>query len=38
MSLINAPAAWNRGYKGSGVNVAVLDTGIASHNDLTISG
>ncbi|MDZ7718155.1 MAG: S8 family serine peptidase [Balneolaceae bacterium] len=38
ISMINAPAAWNRGYKGSGVKVAVLDTGIANHNDLTISG
>lgn len=38
ISMINAPAAWNRGYKGSGVKVAVLDTGIANHNDLSISG
>ncbi|MBL7117401.1 MAG: S8 family serine peptidase [Candidatus Syntrophoarchaeum sp.] len=26
--LINAPQVWNMGYTGSGVNVAVLDTGI----------
>ncbi|NBC64241.1 MAG: S8 family serine peptidase [Bacteroidetes bacterium] len=38
ISMINAPAAWNRGYKGNGVNVAVLDTGIANHTDLSISG
>ncbi|NBC03509.1 MAG: S8 family serine peptidase [Bacteroidetes bacterium] len=38
ISMINAPAAWNRGYKGNGVKVAVLDTGIANHNDLSISG
>jgi subtilisin len=38
MSMINAPAAWSRGYKGSGVKVAVLDTGIANHNDLAIAG
>lgn len=36
--MIHAPAAWSRGYKGSGVKVAVLDTGIANHSDLTISG
>lgn len=38
ISMINAPAAWNRGFRGSGVKVAVLDTGIANHSDLTISG
>jgi hypothetical protein len=32
---IGAPAAWQAGYEGTGVDVAVLDTGIdASHPDL----
>jgi subtilisin family serine protease len=34
----NAQASWNEGYTGAGVNVAVLDTGIASHDELTIAG
>ncbi len=35
---IKAPAAWESGYTGKGVNVAVLDTGIAQHKDLSIAG
>jgi subtilisin len=38
ITLVKAPQAWARGYKGSGVKVAVLDTGIANHPDLVISG
>ncbi|WP_246027782.1 S8 family peptidase [Paenibacillus xylaniclasticus] len=34
---ILAPAAWQR-TDGSGVRVAVIDTGIAKHNNLAISG
>jgi subtilisin len=37
ISLVKAPAAWPR-TKGANIRVAVLDTGIASHSDLTISG
>lgn len=38
ISMIKAPMAWNRGLKGNGVKVAILDTGIAAHPDLTIEG
>lgn len=38
ISLVKAPQAWARGFKGNGVKVAVLDTGIANHPDLVISG
>lgn len=38
IKMVNAPQAWARGYRGSGVKVAVLDTGIAAHGDLVISG
>jgi len=34
---VNAPAAWNIGLGGSGIGVAVIDSGIASHPDLTTS-
>lgn len=30
--------AWEEGLTGKGVDIAVLDSGIASHSDLTISG
>ncbi len=36
MDAIDAPEAWNTGYTGSGVRVAILDSGIdAQHPDLT---
>lgn len=35
---VQAPAVFNRGITGSGVRVAVLDTGISTHSDLSISG
>ncbi|MCI0654555.1 MAG: S8 family peptidase [Methylococcaceae bacterium] len=38
IKLVNAPQAWARGFRGDGVKVAVLDTGIANHPDLVISG
>ena len=38
IAMVNAPGAWARGYRGTGVKVAVLDTGITAHPDLIISG
>jgi minor extracellular protease Epr len=38
---VEAPAAWNSGdpnYKGLGINVGIIDTGISQHEDLTIAG
>ncbi|MGA8027893.1 MAG: hypothetical protein WB992_12175, partial [Bryobacteraceae bacterium] len=37
-SAINAPAAWNSGWDGSGIGVAVIDSGISSDTDLTAKG
>lgn len=34
----NAQNSWNEGYTGDGIKVAVLDTGIATHNELKIAG
>ena len=33
---INAPAAWSQGFTGKGITVAVVDTGIYPHPDLTL--
>lgn len=35
---VQAPVAQTRGFTGSGVKVAVLDTGISTHPDLNIRG
>jgi subtilisin family serine protease len=34
LNLIRAPVAWNAGYYGEGVTVAVLDAGIAPHEQI----
>jgi len=34
---VNAPMAWSSGLDGSGIGVAVLDSGVASKKDLTTS-
>lgn len=34
----NAPLAWQSGLTGSGIDVAVIDSGISNHKDLVISG
>ncbi len=38
MKLIKAPEAWKKGYAGKGVKLAIIDTGIAKHPDLSIKG
>lgn len=35
---VKAPEAWKKGATGDGVNLAILDTGIANHPDLVIVG
>jgi len=35
---VNAPAAWQSGRTGSGIGVAVIDSGISNHEDLTKNG
>ncbi len=35
---VKAPDAWAEGIDGSGINLAILDTGIAAHPDLVITG
>ncbi|MFC4323111.1 S8 family serine peptidase [Litchfieldia salsa] len=34
----NTEQAWNEGYTGNGVKVAVFDTGISNHSELIITG
>lgn len=34
----NAPVAWQSRFSGEGVKIAVIDSGIAPHADLTIAG
>lgn len=35
---INAPAAWRSNYTGSGIGVALIDSGVSSHRDLNSPG
>ncbi|MGP4106073.1 S8 family serine peptidase [Virgibacillus sp. L01] len=35
---INGYSAWEDGFTGKGVNIAVIDTGISPHSDLIVSG
>ncbi|MGB3261915.1 S8 family serine peptidase [Paenisporosarcina sp.] len=32
------PSAWNSGFTGKGIKVAVIDSGISTHSDLQIAG
>jgi subtilisin len=34
ISMVKAPGAWARGITGTGIRLAIIDTGISSHNDL----
>ena len=38
INMVKAPRAWARGFRGMGIKVAVLDTGVSPHSDLVISG
>jgi minor extracellular protease Epr len=38
MEKIKAPLAWQSNFTGKGVKIAVLDTGIAVHEDLKVAG
>ncbi|HJV17182.1 MAG TPA: S8 family serine peptidase, partial [Bacillales bacterium] len=38
VNAIEAPKAWQSHYTGKGVKIAVIDTGIYSHEDLSIAG
>ncbi len=38
LAAVQAPTAWSNAYTGKGVKVAVIDTGIATHEDLVVSG
>jgi serine protease AprX len=35
---VNAQAAWNSGYKGTGIGVALIDSGVNTHPDLLTTG
>lgn len=37
LNAINAPSAWKAGYTGKGITVAVIDAGVASHSEITLS-
>ncbi|WP_070121008.1 S8 family serine peptidase [Bacillus marinisedimentorum] len=38
LQAVKTPAAWDEGFDGSGIKVAVIDSGIAQHPDLSIAG
>src|SRR5262249_49811764 len=35
---VNAPFAWNLGYDGAGIGVAIVDSGVYQHDDLSTAG
>ncbi len=35
---VSAPVAWSNGFTGKGIKIGVIDTGIASHEDILVSG
>ena len=34
INMMNAPLMWNKGYKGNGVTIAIMDSGCIQHDDL----
>ncbi|RCW77394.1 S8 family serine peptidase [Saliterribacillus persicus] len=38
LKLLQTPLAWESGLTGSGIKIGVIDTGVASHSDLKITG
>lgn len=38
LQLVNTYEAWDKGYTGKGVKIAVIDTGFATHQDLKLAG
>lgn len=38
LNKVAAPKAWETNLTGKGINIAVLDTGIAPHDDLSVTG
>lgn len=38
LAAIGAPAAWHDGLTGKGVKIAIMDSGIAAHEDLQVAG
>lgn len=35
---IQAPTSWSSGFTGKGVKIGIVDTGIASHEDISVAG
>lgn len=35
--MVGSTYAWNAGYKGQGIKIAILDTGVNSHSDLNVA-
>jgi minor extracellular protease Epr len=38
LAKVGATTAWSKGFTGEGVKISVIDTGIATHPDLIVSG
>ncbi|MEK4228385.1 S8 family peptidase [Solibacillus sp. FSL H8-0538] len=38
ITAVNSSVTWQEGLTGKGVKIAIIDSGIASHNDLSIAG
>lgn len=38
LELVNIYSAWDKGYTGKGIKIAVIDSGFAKHKDLKLAG